>query len=484
MESLGRYRIDEEIARGAYGIVYRALDLELERIVALKMLRLHEPTDNTLERFFREARTAASLNHPGIVKIYESGLEGGRAYFVMEFLEGRTVADRIAAGPIPPSEIVTIGVAVARALDYAHRRGVVHRDVKPSNIMLTSRGPVLTDFGVAWSALNDRLTQTGELVGTPLYMSPEVISRGAKAADARSDVYSLGAVLYEMVLGKPPFDAANFLELSSRILHDEPAPLPVLGEPILRCLSKDMDHRFPTAAALADALRLPPRAFPRLRTAVVGTVAALSIGTAVLLGVTPEPPAMVRKQTEPRLRVTSMPAGATVLLDGERIGSTPLEVPVPSPGPHSLRFQKVGCVEQWRHVEAAGQDLDVQIRLYTPGEIPEGMVARDGLFIDADPVTMREYDRFLRVSFRTPPPSWRRGRLPKGSEDRPVTGVTWEDAAAYARWCGKRLPTIAELEHLPSEFREWTADAGVLSDGGRVCSDSRSPIIGFRCVME
>lgn len=476
METLGRYRIDGEIARGAYGIVYRATDLRLDRAVALKLLRLHEPTSDTLERFFREARTAASLDHPGIVKVYESGVEGGRAYFAMELLEGRTVADRIVEGALPAPEIASIGIAVAHALDYAHRRGVVHRDVKPSNIVLTPRGPVLTDFGVAWSAGNERLTQTGELVGTPLYMPPEVLQRGAKAAEPRSDLYSLGAVLYEMATGRPPFDAASFLELSSQVLRDTPAPPPVLAEPILRCLAKELNDRYSSAIVLAEALTIPRRASPwRVR---IAAAAALSVGAAVLLARSPEPAPILRNQVEPRLRVTSIPAGATVSLDGETIGHTPLEVPLPRSG--RLRITKAGCLDQWRILEPADRDLDVHVRLYTRGEIPEGMTLVGGIFIDLEPVTVREYDRFLRVSYRSAPPSWKRGHPPRGSEDQPVTGVTWEDAAAYARWSGKRLPTPEEI----SGLREWSSEPGVLADGSRMTIDARSPIVGFRCAMD
>jgi hypothetical protein len=248
----GRYEILEERARGACGVVYRARDRDLDRIVALKALRPDDGDPLSRERFVREARLAASLDHPHVVKILDAGEHEGRPFFTMPYLEGEPLR-----GPLPPSEACRLLERVADAAAHAHARGVVHRDLKPSNILVCDGEPIVTDFGIARGPGEDRVTATGELLGTPAYMAPEQARGDSRNADGRADVYSIGVLLHELLTGRLPHIADSFLELSTKILYD-PAPElrgfdPDLSALARRCLSKNPRSR-PDAAELARAL--------------------------------------------------------------------------------------------------------------------------------------------------------------------------------------------------------------------------------------
>jgi tetratricopeptide (TPR) repeat protein len=248
------------------GVVYRAKDPALDRDVALKvMLHLgNDPQD--LERFRREARATARLRHPSIVALHTVGNHDGRPYLVMDLVEGESLQARVERdGPLPPREAAELIATLAEALAYAHQQGVIHRDLKPANVLLDRGGRALvTDFGLARREGEDqRLTHTGEIVGTPAYMSPEQAGGEPGQAGPASDVYGLGATLYELLCGRPPFMADTLIEVFAAIVT-EPAPslralrpdLPGELEAIcMRCLAKEPAERFPSAAALAEALR-------------------------------------------------------------------------------------------------------------------------------------------------------------------------------------------------------------------------------------
>ncbi|HET6372703.1 MAG TPA: protein kinase [Candidatus Polarisedimenticolia bacterium] len=264
---LGPYEILAPLGAGGMGEVYRARDTRLERIVAIKILPAHlSEKPAARERFEREAKAISSLNHPNICHLYDVGSQDGVSYLVMEYLEGETLAERLRKGPLTLDQILKYGVDICDGLETAHRTGVVHRDLKPANIMLTKSGARLMDFGLAKpsvatlgsgsSSLKTRsepLTAEGSMVGTFQYMSPEQVE--GKEVDGRSDVFSLGAVLYEMVTGKRAFEGKSQLSVASAILEKEPEPISVVKpmtppemERVVRvCLAKDPDARVQSA---------------------------------------------------------------------------------------------------------------------------------------------------------------------------------------------------------------------------------------------
>ena len=269
MESakLGRYAILSELGRGAMGVVYKASDTMLERTVAVKTVNMALERDGAEKyeaRFYQEARAAGSLNHPGIVTVYDVGKEGDIAYMAMEFIEGVELRSLIGEGrALPVSQAVSIASQVAEGLAYAHQHNVVHRDIKPANIMVLAGGAVkITDFGIArMRTAADELTQTGMMLGSPKYMSPEQVI--GKRADQRSDIFSLGVILYEMLTGTAPFGGENVTALMYQIVNfAPPAPsavnhaVPVLLDYIVaKMLAKPLEERYADAQALARDLR-------------------------------------------------------------------------------------------------------------------------------------------------------------------------------------------------------------------------------------
>ena len=262
----GDYEIIREIARGGMGVVFEARQASLNRKVALKMILAGQLADeDAVRRFYIEAEAAANLDHPGIVPIYEVGQHEGQHYFSMGFVEGQSLSQRVANGPLPSREAAALMVKVAEAIEYAHQRGVIHRDLKPANILLDRAGnPRVTDFGLAKKVQGDSgLTGSGQIMGTPSYMPPE--QAGGKRGDVgpAADVYALGATLYALVTGRPPFQAATAMETVLQVLSDEPVPPRRLNPSvprdletsILKCLEKEPVKRYASASALAEDLR-------------------------------------------------------------------------------------------------------------------------------------------------------------------------------------------------------------------------------------
>jgi Tol biopolymer transport system component len=301
------------------GEVYRARDTRLDRVVAVKILPAHlSDRPAAKERFEREAKAISSLNHPNVCHLYDVGsqetADGAVSYLVMEYLEGETLADRLAKGPLPLDQAVQRGIDICEGLEKAHRTGVVHRDLKPGNIMLTKAGAKLMDFGLAkpsvmslgtgsasMETMTRALTAEGSIVGTFQYMSPEQVE--GKEVDGRSDLFALGAVLYEMVTGRRAFEGKSQLSVASAILEKEPEPLtasnpltPAALDRVVRtCLAKDPEQRWQTARDLAHALRgiaeggslagaaMPQPAGRKARERVVLAALVLSVGAALAL---------------------------------------------------------------------------------------------------------------------------------------------------------------------------------------------------------
>jgi serine/threonine-protein kinase len=256
---LGKYVLVAQLGKGAMGVVHKAWDRGLRRWVAIKILLATNDPDLVL-RFRREAETAASIQHPNIVPIYDVGEEGGRPYLVMKFVDGSMLAGM----SLSLEQAVSVTLQAAKGVAHAHEREVVHRDMKPANIMIDGSGHVyVMDFGLAKDLYNNAaLTRPGTIMGTPSYMAPEQAGGNTDQVDRASDVYALGAILYELVTGKPPFESDRVMETIRKVIEDPVVPPsklrrdtpPALEAVIMKALSKDKKQRYPDAGALAKAL--------------------------------------------------------------------------------------------------------------------------------------------------------------------------------------------------------------------------------------
>jgi len=550
------------------GVLYRARDTRLARTIALKLLRADALHDSeSRRRFIQEARAASALNHPNIVTVYDiDEAPDGSSYIAMEYVEGRSLDRRLAEGPLPLDEALRYGVDVARALAAAHAAGIVHRDVKPANVMLSRSGLVkVLDFGLAkltkvtHGAAGDTshtltqgpATRIGAVVGTPAYMSPEQI-RG-EPVDARSDVFAFGAMFFEMLAGRRPFVGDSVAVLLASVLRDDPPPLEAIrpgvrddvAGVVRRCLARDRQARFPSAESLLEALlgcqaRLAGESRPAgsaaRRWLVVVSVLAVAVlgaflGREVLRAsrerrarreALPEVERLVQADQiyaafslasrnasllagdagfDRLLRdisrvhtIRTRPPGAEVAVKAYLEPGAAWDVLGDSPLPDLrlpfayLRWQvrKAG----FETVEGAFLPSYVPELVLTPvGSVPAGMVRvpggpfryritrpvqLDDFWLDRYEVTNRQYKEFVdQGGYRTkhfwkqpfiqegrtlsweeamallrdgtgrPGPSgWELGTYPEGQEDYPVAGVSWYEAAAYAEFAGKSLPTF------------------------------------------
>lgn len=412
----GRYRIVKELGKGTMGVVYQAHDPQIDRMVALKVLRPDRVTSEAfVNRFLKEARAIGRLSHPRIVTIYDVGEDHGTIYIAMEYLQGEPFNDVVRSGRLTLLQSVDIAKQVAETLDYAHRQGIVHRDIKPSNIILGEDNQVkLTDFGIARieDTAAGHQTQAGEILGTPVYMSPEQVM--GKTVDGRSDLFSVGVILYEMTVGRRPFSGNNIAAIFRAITQDEPEPpdradpfVPkALTDVILKSLSKSPETRFQTGKAFSEALsaiqqllkdgnaitaeQSAPSPPGKKKTGIVVGVLVLALlligGGYYFVGRTQQQtntttgtpagnlPASTGTtgdgQTTPgmdtgassqdveqaTLKITSEPEGARVFVDNDLKGQTPIDLPLPL-GKYELRLSMDGFLEWEAQVELDVADV-------------------------------------------------------------------------------------------------------------------------------
>jgi serine/threonine-protein kinase len=456
--------------------------------VAIKVLHAEQVADpQAAERFRREAQAAARLKHPNAVSIYDFGVsEVGLVYLVMELVEGQSLRDILKQqGPLTPPAAAEVMTQACAALDEAHRQNVVHRDIKPDNIIVAAAPTGLKvkvlDFGIAklrdLSATASNLTQAGSVMGTPHYMSPEQCL--GEELDSRSDIYSLGVVLYEMLAGVAPFNSPTSTAVIIQHVNQPPPPLRTINVSIsspveavvLHAMEKRREARPQTAGALAQelvaavggrAIAPQPQVSAHLSPGISGSLGSASPASGMeptMVIKTPVsgsiaqvsglgfPSGSMPTETQRKGRGLLMAAlGLLVLALGGGGVVWFLRSPVDRESPAKPVETTGGPQAPPGMAYVPGGELAMGNTDGTEAERPQHLVVVRPFFIDTVEVTCEDYQRFVLAKGYSPPATWLGQRFPQGSARRPVTGVTWDDATSYAAWIGKRLPTEEEWE--------------------------------------
>jgi serine/threonine protein kinase len=382
----GRYQIVKEIGTGSMGVIYEAYDPNIDRTVALKVLRQDRVTSEAfVDRFLKEAKAIGRLSHPNIVTVYDVGQDHGTIYIAMEFLAGSSLDKVIQGKKWTIDDIIDLGIQVAETLDYANQKGIVHRDIKPSNIIVMPNGKVkISDFGIAHieDPSAPQMTLAGEILGTPAYMSPEQTM--GQPVDGRSDLFSLGCILYELSTGCRPFRGENLHAVFRAVAQDTPAE-PAKANPeipkafsqiVMKCLNKAPEERFQTGGAMVEALKsclikkepVVPTVTPTgkkgkkpvffmflflIIVCIIGGTSYYFFNKIKASTSVPPPPPV-----EATLHVESVPSGAQIIVDGSFKGKAPMKLGLPL-GKHEVRLT------MQNHY-----DWEAQVQLKEEGEMP------------------------------------------------------------------------------------------------------------------
>ena len=470
-KTIGRVRIDKYLAHGGMAEVYLGTHLTLDRQVAVKVLHSYiEENSDLLARFHREARVVAGLRHPNIVQIYDFDAVDGHPYIVMEYLKGPTLASYLRElhgrnERIQPHQVARLLKALTASLDYAHEQGVIHRDIKPGNILLhkkTGEIPldqpltndveaILTDFGLVRIANSASQTASGMVSGTPAYMSPEQ-ARG-DSIDHRTDIYSLGIVLYEMLAGRVPFEADSSLTVIYKQINDPPPPIsgisPAVQKVIDRALTKKPEDRYPTSSNMAVDFYLAIGMSREAETIINALPEEAKSVHSNVYGSAPQIAAPQAQMTASRKNVwigvgAFFVIGLITLLIGafflfSRLTGA-VETPVNNETPVSGPASATG------DLPSAEGMAEIPSGTYVVGSLagddyhsPPKEVLLDRFWIDKYQTTYDQYAQFLTAT---------NGQSQEilGAGNQPVRGVTWDQALAYCTWANKRLPTEAEWE--------------------------------------